>query len=512
VRHAAERAPLHHGRGGRVPVDLHHVPERVEDVAVVPVRRARAHGAVPARVVVARAARVPALREGARTFRGAVAAERGDRARVGLEASRVVALRAVHVGRPVLLAAQHGPPRRRARAAVVHRAARPLRVGGEARHPERVPAERPAELRDGGAGDAPVEGRAAIDGESPILPSDLHDREPVRGDLPIDLHAGSAVPGGSTPRVERPGRDVLVVHHEQRPVRAARITPPPCGVERQELHAVVVVARAALEVGGGAVVGVLGRREVERIPEPIDDAHGVALRHGDHVGQALRHGGESEERRRGLRVLARGVGRGRVLGRGRLRRGARIRRARGGAGHVLVGARRHTHQGRGERGAPTEGHAARDPARGELVEVERGVGLGLFGSAHGRTVYGAREASTRHLHDDRRKARRRRGDGPRPRVTTRRRGDDDATRSATSSRRAVRSHETSAPREGPRGTLVFMDVRRSPLGGRLGLTLALLLGGEARATRRGADLVGDVVAAISSSCTSSAASSSSDTR
>ena len=294
---AAQRGALFQWTGLVVGVHLDDVAFAVEFIAVVvgTIQRGARLAQVPACVLVVRAAGFPAVTRCC-ALRHAVAVERSD----ALVAARgIVRGRAGEVAGPVFFARQVGVPRGAAGAAVVERAAELGAVRRILGLDQRIAAHRARDLDVGLLVHAAVEARALHVFPLAVGGAHFDDGQAVQRHLLVDFQGRTRQGIGAAIGVHEERGQAFVggrfVVHGQQAARDAGGRWGAVSGQREEFHAVVMVARTVFEVGIGAVVLVGGRAGRKRIAQRVDHAGGVAGRDDDGVGQALADGGEAEQ-------------------------------------------------------------------------------------------------------------------------------------------------------------------------------------------------------------------------
>ena len=288
----AQGAAFFGGAGFVVGVNLDDVALAIEFIAVVvaAVGADAEFAVVPAHVFVVAAAAFPAV-AGQCTLGAAITVERGDA--LVIVAGRVVGGAAGKVAGPVFFTGQKASPWRFAGAAIVQCAAGARAVGRILGHHHCIAAHRASHLNVGQRCQAEVEGRVIDIG--PLVGGllDFNHRDAMDRNFLVHFCGRAGQGGGASSGVQEEGTAGLVgrrfvVDRQQAAVgRGQRWTAG--GTQAIPLHAVVVVARPVFEVAVAAVVLERAGTAQDGISQRVDDACGVARRHGHFVGQVLGH-------------------------------------------------------------------------------------------------------------------------------------------------------------------------------------------------------------------------------
>ena len=303
--HPAKRSALARGRCRieRIDFDDPAILERLVAEIAGPVGCCRrVHRDVPLRIV--RAGRIggddgrPIVVAGA-AFGNAVA-RKADIDLGGRTAARGdIAGRAAEVSGPILLGRQIRVPRHRAIGAIVDRAAARNASRREYRAQDRSSAHRAVEAHRRKRRDPAVERRGLDIGPSAAGLRHFDHRNAVALDFLQCFGLGPRATNRSLPGGVEIGRsDILMVECEHAARVARRIGRGAGRGEPEKGHAVMMIACPLREIRVGAVIREGRYPARDRIAQTVQHRDVIARRNGDDVGEALRHGGEAEDRRR----------------------------------------------------------------------------------------------------------------------------------------------------------------------------------------------------------------------
>ena len=117
---------------------------------------------------------------------------------------------------------------------------------------------------------------------------DFDHADAVRLDF-LDDFGRRARRGGRAVGVEIALGDILVIDAQQAAAAVVRIGRVAARRQAEIIHAIVMIARACGEIGVAAVIGISGRRCVDRVAESVEDRHDIAGGNHDGIALPFRH-------------------------------------------------------------------------------------------------------------------------------------------------------------------------------------------------------------------------------